>query len=194
MSIYPPFAPPSQGGRSLRAAVLFGFGFGLCLAAGAQLPDLLSSTHPRERPFGFRLYLATTLKCGALESVLARSGMLWGTLGRSGALRSALGRSGALQRALGHSLWGWSGKFHAGGCLRRASTMCQSTPPSPPLRKGGDPCGRPFYSVSGLGFALPRAHNSQICSAAHILASGRSGLGFTLPREHWGGMGRSRAF
>ena len=76
---------------------------------------------------------------------------------------------------------GW--KFHAGGCLRRASTICQSTPPSPPLRKGGDPCGRPFYSGSGLGFALPRAHNSQICSAAHILASGRSGLGFTLPRH-----------
>ena len=59
LSIYPPFAPPSQGGRSLRAAVLFGFGFGLCLAAGAQLPDLLSSAHSRERPFGFGLYLAT---------------------------------------------------------------------------------------------------------------------------------------
>ena len=69
------------------------------------------------------------------------------------------------------------GKFHAGGCLRRASTICQSTPPSPPLRKGGDPCGRTFSLGSGLGFALPRVHNSQICSAAHFRAGGLGGLG-----------------
>ena len=32
-----------------------------------------------------------------------------------------------------------------------------------------------------MGFALPRAHNSQICSAAHFLAGGLGGFGVGLP-------------
>ena len=83
LSIYPPFAPPSQGGRSLRAAVVFSFRFGLCLAAGAQLLDLLSGGHPRGQLF---------YSVSGLGFTLPRAH--WGALGRSGVVRGALGRSG----------------------------------------------------------------------------------------------------
>ena len=88
------------------------------------------------------------------------------------------------------------GKFHAGGCLRRASTICQSTPLHPPFARGeilaGGRCIQfQVWALPCCGHTPPRFAQQRTSSRAAVRVWALPCRGST--GALWGALERSSA-